>query len=169
MISFLFPQVQNSVSMSSDYVTTCQRTGVWFPTHACEREPDRRPFLLSAPPFLCFFSFFSCSPVQRWIAASPLSLKMRSCRWRGHTEDALCTRIRSGLSASPSTTRWKGLVTDTSVTFRNKNLFLSAWFSSSLQTRTLAVLMVNGCPSVAVQRCQNASKVHFSNPIFIFY
>ncbi|XP_056901921.1 complement C1s subcomponent isoform X1 [Takifugu flavidus] len=28
--------VQNSLSMTSEYVTTCQRTGNWFPSYACE-------------------------------------------------------------------------------------------------------------------------------------
>lgn len=40
-------------------------------------------------------------------------------------------------------------------------LCLLAWLSSSLQTRTLAVLMVNGYQLVANQSCQSALKVHF--------
>lgn len=68
----LFTKVQNIVSMYSEYETTCQRTGTWFPSYACERECDCIPvaslslrgFHLKKKQKLDHFLMFSCVAVD---------------------------------------------------------------------------------------------------------
>lgn len=149
--------------MTSEYETTCQRTGNWLPSYACERECNSVVLAsLSLPGFWRKKSktFLSRSLVQRWTAVSPVSQKTEFFSWCSQREERLCTKIRSSLNAVQSTTPWRGMVIPSdSITLVNHVIRL-AQRSSSFQTRTLAVLMVNGYQLEATQRCRNARKVN---------